>query len=92
MNINKDAESDPGVKVAAAAWFKRMEDGDEDASRIGACGVSCLKKYTEEYDRLNVYFDMYTGESKVREEVAELCVREIRRDGVDRRRRRRETR
>ncbi|KAF8493431.1 hypothetical protein F5888DRAFT_1806201 [Russula emetica] len=31
VNINKDAESDPGVKAAAAAWFKRMEDGDEDA-------------------------------------------------------------
>jgi arginyl-tRNA synthetase len=66
VNINKDAESDPGVKVAAAAWFKRMEDGDEDALKNWRVWRELsVKKYAEEYDRLNVHFDVYTGESKV---------------------------
>ena len=66
MNINKDAESDPGVKVAAAAWFKRMEDGDEDALKNWRVWRELsVKKYMEEYDRLNIHFDVYTGESKV---------------------------
>ena len=66
VNINKDAESDPGVKAAAAAWFKRMEDGDEDALKNWRVWRELsVKKYEEEYDRLNVHFDVYTGESKV---------------------------
>ena len=66
MNINKDAESDPGVKAAAAAWFRRMEDGDEDALKNWRVWRELsVKKYAEEYDRLNVHFDVYTGESKV---------------------------
>jgi arginyl-tRNA synthetase len=66
VNINNDAESDPGVKAAAAAWFKRMEDGDEDALKNWRVWRELsVKKYAEEYDRLNVHFDVYTGESKV---------------------------
>ena len=66
MNINKDAESDQGVKAAAAAWFKRMEDGDEDALKNWRVWRELsVKKYADEYERLNVHFDVYTGESKV---------------------------
>jgi arginyl-tRNA synthetase len=66
VNINKDAESDPGVKTAAAAWFKRMEEGDEDALKNWRVWRELsVKKYAEEYERLNVHFDVYTGESKV---------------------------
>ena len=66
VNINKDAEFDPGVKTAAAAWFKRMEEGDEDALKNWRVWRELsVKKYAEEYERLNVHFDVYTGESKV---------------------------
>ena len=66
VNINKDAESDPAVKTAAAAWFKRMEDGDEDALKNWRVWRELsVKKYKEEFERLNVHFDVYTGESKV---------------------------
>jgi len=66
VSINKDAESDPGVKTAAAAWFKRMEDGDEDALKNWRVWRELsVKKYAEEFERLNVHFDVYTGESKV---------------------------
>jgi arginyl-tRNA synthetase len=73
VNISKDAE-DPSfkdlevnpVKATAAAWFKRMEDGDEDALRNWReWRELSVKQYEKEYERLNVKFDVYTGESMV---------------------------
>lgn len=67
--MNKDADSDPNVKVEAAKWFKRMEDGDEDALKNWRVWREMsVKKYESEYDRLNVKFDIYTGESLVGKE------------------------
>ena len=78
VNINKDAESDPGVKTAAAAWFKRMEEGDEDALKNWRVWRELsVKKYEEEYDRLNVHFDVYTGESKVGKEWQDIALRRL---------------
>ena len=44
-----------------------MEDGDEDALKNWRVWRELsVKKYAEEYDRLNIHFDVYTGKSKVR--------------------------
>ncbi|KAG5220717.1 Arginine--tRNA ligase [Salix suchowensis] len=67
--VNKDANEDPNVKVEAAKWFKRMEDGDESAlTNWRVWRELSVKKYEGEYNRLNVHFDEYTGESKVGKE------------------------
>ncbi|OBZ66651.1 Arginine--tRNA ligase, cytoplasmic [Grifola frondosa] len=69
VKVNADAEKDPEVKVEAAAWFKRMEDGDEEALRNWRVWRELsVRKYEEEYARLNVHFDVYTGESQVGKE------------------------
>jgi arginyl-tRNA synthetase len=34
VKVTADADVDPNVKVEARAWFKRMEDGDEDVARL----------------------------------------------------------
>ncbi|KAE9396905.1 arginyl-tRNA synthetase, partial [Gymnopus androsaceus JB14] len=66
VKINKDAEADPEVKVEAAKFFRRMEDGDESALKNWReWRALSVKKYEAEYDRLNVHFDVYTGESQV---------------------------
>jgi arginyl-tRNA synthetase len=66
VKVNKDAEADPAVKTEAALWFKRMEDGDEAALKNWRVWREMsVKKYEQEYERLNVHFDVYTGESKV---------------------------
>ena len=66
VKVSKDAEADPGVKAEAAQWFKRMEDGDEAALKNWRVWREMsVKKYEQEYERLNVHFDVYTGESKV---------------------------
>ena len=69
VKVNADAANDPNVKVEAARWFKRMEDGDEEALKNWRVWRELsVKKYEEEYERLNVPFDVYTGESKVGKE------------------------
>jgi len=69
VKVSKDADSDPNVKIEAAKWFKRMEDGDETALvNWRVWREMSVKKYTEEYERLNVSFNVYTGESEVGKE------------------------
>ena len=69
IKVNADAEKDPNVKIEAAKFFKRMEDGDESAlQNWRKWRELSVKKYAEEYDRLNVHFDEYIGESMVGKE------------------------
>ncbi|KAG7096435.1 hypothetical protein E1B28_003872 [Marasmius oreades] len=69
VQINKDASEDPDVKVEAAKFFKRMEGGDEEALKNWRSWRELsVKKYEAEYARLNVKFDIYTGESQVGQE------------------------
>lgn len=69
VKVTADAAEDPAVKVDAAKWFKRMEDGDEEALKNWRVWRELsIKKYEAEYERLNVKFDLYTGESQVGKE------------------------
>ncbi|KAJ3570311.1 hypothetical protein NP233_g4488 [Leucocoprinus birnbaumii] len=64
VKINQDAEKDPQVRVDAAAWFRRMENFEPEAlENWKVWRELSVKKYEEEYDRLNVHFDVYTGEN-----------------------------
>ncbi|KAF7976667.1 hypothetical protein HWV62_1216 [Athelia sp. TMB] len=69
VKVSADAAADPAVKADAAKWFKRMEDGDEEAlSKWRVWRKLSIKKYEAEYERLNVKFDVYLGESDVGKE------------------------
>ncbi|KAK1230058.1 arginyl-tRNA synthetase [Marasmius sp. AFHP31] len=69
VKINKDASEDPSVKEEAAKFFRRMEDGEEEALKNWRRWRELsVKKYEAEYARLNVKFDVYTGESQVGQE------------------------
>lgn len=83
VKINADAAKDESVKTAAAAWFKRMEDGDESAlSNWRVWRELSVKKYEEEYARLNVSFDEYTGESKVGKEWQDKALERLNEMGL----------
>ncbi|KAF5310727.1 hypothetical protein D9619_007663 [Psilocybe cf. subviscida] len=83
VQVNKDAEADPNVKVEAARWFKRMEDGDEEALRNWRVWREMsVKKYEQEYERLNVKFDVYTGESKVGKESMDTALKRLEEMGL----------
>ena len=83
VQVNSDAENDPKVKEEAAAWFKRMEDGDESALRNWRTWRELsIKKYEGEYARLNVHFDVYTGESEVKPEYQALAFQKLEEKGL----------
>lgn len=66
------------MKAEAAKWFKRMEDGDESALKNWRVWRELsVKKYAEEYERLNVRFDAYTGESEVGKEWQDKALQRL---------------
>lgn len=78
VKVNADAEKDPNVKVEAATFFKRMEEGDESALvNWRQWRELSVKKYAEEYDRLNVHFDEYVGESLVGKEWQDKAIERL---------------
>jgi arginyl-tRNA synthetase len=83
VKVSKDADSDPNVKVEAAKWFKRMEDGDESAlANWRVWREMSVKKYIEEYERLNVSFKVYTGESEVGKEWQDRALERLEEMGL----------
>ncbi|EST07450.1 Arginyl-tRNA synthetase, class Ia, core [Kalmanozyma brasiliensis GHG001] len=74
VRINKlasEEEDGKGEKIhdEARQFFKKMEDGDKEALALWQKFRDLsIKKYIEVYDRLNVQFDVYSGESQVTKE------------------------
>lgn len=78
VKINKDADADPTVHDAARAYFKRMEDGEEDALKHWREWRSLsIRKYQAEYAELNVAFDEYIGESTVGQKSQDDAIRKL---------------
>ena len=64
VRFNREAEADPALLDEGRAWFKRIEDGDEEALSIFNWFKSVtLKDAQRVYDMLGVTFDSYAGES-----------------------------
>jgi arginyl-tRNA synthetase len=65
VSINKDAEADESIHDQARLYFKRMEDGDENALALWSrFRELSIHKYKDIYKRINVEFDIYSGESQ----------------------------
>ena len=64
VKINQVAQTDGSVHDEARAYFKKMEDGDEKALAIWRkMREMSICEYKKIYQRLNVEFDKYGGES-----------------------------
>ena len=64
VRYHKEAEEDPSLDDEARAWFKKIEDGNEEAlSLFGYFKEVTMKEVDRIYKRLNVTFDSYAGES-----------------------------
>ena len=71
------------MKSEAAAWFKRMEDGEEEAlANWRVWRELSVRKYEEEYARLNVHFDVYTGESMVGKASQDMALERLNEMGL----------
>jgi arginyl-tRNA synthetase len=61
----KEAEADPELEDSARKWFKKIEEGDEEAAVIWkACVEISLKEFQKIYDLLGVKIDYAIGESE----------------------------
>ncbi|WFD09486.1 arginine--tRNA ligase [Tepidibacter hydrothermalis] len=64
VQFHDEAEKDPSMDEDARMWFKKLEDGEEEAVRLWTWfrEVS-LEEFNRVYDMLGVEFDSYAGES-----------------------------
>jgi len=64
VRFHDEAEKDESLNDEARAWFKRIEDGDEEALALfGWFKDLTLKEVSRVYDMLDIHFDSYAGES-----------------------------
>ncbi|MEH7354154.1 arginine--tRNA ligase [Neobacillus drentensis] len=57
-------ESDPSLEDQGRSWFKRLEDGDEEALTLWQWfRDESLKEFSRIYELMNVQFDSYAGEA-----------------------------
>ena len=77
VRFNEEAEKDPALEDEGRAWFKKIEDGNQEALEIFQWFKDVtLRDAMKVYDILDVHFDSYAGESfyadKTGRVVAEL--------------------
>jgi arginyl-tRNA synthetase len=69
VRVNREAEDKPEIHDRARAYFRSMEDGEEKAVGLWKKFRDLsIKKYIDTYARLNIHFDVYSGESQVKKE------------------------
>ena len=64
VKFNKEAEEHPELDDEARLWFKNIEDGNKEALDLFYWFKDItLKEVSKIYERLDVHFDSYAGES-----------------------------
>eukprot|EP00007_Cunea_sp_BSH-02190019_P003582 CAMPEP_0174232134 /NCGR_PEP_ID=MMETSP0417-20130205/2505_1 /TAXON_ID=242541 /ORGANISM="Mayorella sp, Strain BSH-02190019" /LENGTH=633 /DNA_ID=CAMNT_0015310133 /DNA_START=41 /DNA_END=1942 /DNA_ORIENTATION=- len=68
VKVSQAAKEDPAIDQEAREYFTRMENGDEEALALWKSFRDfSIERYKETYERLNVHFDVYSGESQFQE-------------------------
>ncbi|KAI9199732.1 uncharacterized protein BJ171DRAFT_585020 [Polychytrium aggregatum] len=79
VKINNDKAENPSIDDEARAYFRKMEEGDEEALGLWQKFRDLsIVKYKDIYERLNVTFDVYSGESQYSAQQMESVVNELR--------------
>lgn len=64
IRFHEEAENDPSLEDQGREWFKKLEDGDEEALHLWKWfRDESLKEFMKIYDLLNVSFDSTNGEA-----------------------------
>lgn len=64
IRINKEAESDPTLADDGRKWFKKLEDGDQQAQEMWKkMRDLSLSEFMQVYNRLHIDFDSLNGEA-----------------------------
>ncbi|MGF9695655.1 arginine--tRNA ligase [Paenibacillus sp. MABNR03] len=82
VRFHDEAENDPTLETEAREWFRRLEQGDEEAKRLWAFFVEVsMKEFDRMYERLHVQFDHTLGESFYNDKMGAV-VEELRTKGL----------
>lgn len=64
VEFHEKAKENDSLNDEGRAWFKKLEDGDEEAHRLWQWfRAESLKAFSEIYDRLDITFDSFNGEA-----------------------------
>lgn len=64
VKFHDEAESDPSLVEQGRNWFKKLEEGDEEATSLWQWfRDESLKEFSRIYELMNVQFDSFAGEA-----------------------------
>jgi arginyl-tRNA synthetase len=64
IKFHEEAEGDSSLEDEGRSWFKRLEDGNEEALKLWQWfRDESLKEFSRIYDLMNVEFDSFAGEA-----------------------------
>lgn len=64
VRFHSEAEENSELEDEARSWFRRLEDGDEEATRLWKWfREESLKEFMHIYDMLDIQFDSFNGEA-----------------------------
>lgn len=82
VKFHDEAEKNPELEDEGRMYFKKLEDGDVEATQLWERFKNLsLKEFTKVYDMLGVEFDSYAGEGFYNDKM-EKVVEEIRSKGI----------
>ena len=64
IKFHNEEEKDDSLTQEARAWFKKLEEGDDEATKLWELfREESLKEFSKVYNMLGIKFDSYAGES-----------------------------
>ncbi|MCI2170601.1 arginine--tRNA ligase [Schleiferilactobacillus perolens] len=73
VRFHKEDKEHPEMDDEAREWFRKLEDGDEEATKLWAWFREIsLKEFQKVYDQLGVTFDSYNGEAFYNDKMDEV--------------------
>jgi arginyl-tRNA synthetase len=64
VKFHEEAEQDKSLEDQGREWFKRLEQGDEEATRLWKWfREESLKQFNKTYELMGITFDSYNGEA-----------------------------
>lgn len=82
VRFHEEAEKDESLEDEGREWFKKLEEGDQEADRLWTYFVKeSLNEFDRMYNRLGVEFDYVLGESFYNDQMAPV-VKELQEKGL----------
>lgn len=73
VQFHEVAEEKPELEDDAREWFKKLEDGDEEATKLWKWfKAESLKEFNRIYDKLEITFDSFNGEAFYNDKMQEV--------------------